>query len=212
MIPLQGLYAITPHSLTLHTGLLEYVEAALLGGAAAVQYREKSRDQVKRRREATALQELCARHNVPLIINDDIDTAVAVGAAGVHLGKDDGDPRDARRRIGNGILGVSCYNDWRRALQAKEAGADYAAFGAFYASTTKANAVTASTELLQRTRETLGLTTVAIGGITPDNGAALVAAGADMIAAIQGLFAAPDIRAAARRYAQLFEHEKRTEL
>ena len=205
MSALQGLYAITPPTPTLNDRLLATVEAALRGGAAVVQYREKTRDHAKRCQEAAALQELCEHHGVPLIVNDDVDLALKVGAAGVHLGKNDGDLRDARRRIGHRILGVSCYNDWKIAEHARSIGADYVAFGGFYSSSTKPNAVTASFELLQRARQTLELPVVAIGGITPANGAALVSAGADMLAAIQGLFGAPDVYTAARGYAQLFE-------
>lgn len=212
MTALRGLYAITPLALTLDDGLLDSVEAAVRGGAAVVQYRDKSGDPAQRLDEATALQELCTGHGVPLIINDDVELALAVGAAGVHLGKDDGDIQRARERIGSGILGVSCYNRWRNAQHAKRAGADYIAFGAFYGSTTKPNAAAASPELLQQARSTLDLPVVAIGGITPDNGAALVHAGADMLAAIGGLFDAPDIGTAARGYAQLFEQRiERTE-
>jgi thiamine-phosphate pyrophosphorylase len=118
---------------------------------------------------------------VPLIVNDDLELAQRIGADGVHLGREDADPRDARERLGaNAIVGVSCYDQLERAHWAQEVGADYAAFGRFFPSATKPQAVPASLDLLRRARRELALPPVAIGGITPENGRSLIAAGADM--------------------------------
>ena len=108
------------------------------GGAAILQYRDKTSDSARRRHEASALQALCARHGVPLIVNDDVELAAVVGAAGVHLGEDDAALSAARARLGAGaIIGVSCYDSLERARHFAAAGADYLAFGAFFASPTK---------------------------------------------------------------------------
>ena len=202
---LRGLYAITDTKALQENNLLIACEAALLGGARALQYRDKSADQTRRLREAAALVALCARFGVPLIVNDDLDLAVAVGAHGVHLGRDDAALPRARAQLGPGaLIGVSCYNDLARAAEVCAGGADYVAFGSFFASATKPQAVRADADLLLQARQRCPLPLVAIGGITPENGAALVAAGADMLAVITGIFADPDPRAAADRYARLY--------
>jgi len=202
---LHGLYALTDTGLTPNAKLKTAVEAAIRGGARLVQYRDKSGDAARRAEEARALVEICRGHGVLLIVNDDVELAAAVDADGVHLGKDDGDPVAARVRLGpRALVGVSCYDSLERAVAAAQAGADYVAFGSFYASDSKPGAVRPPTTLLGDARRRLSIPLCAIGGITPENGAALVAAGADMLAVIRGLFAAPDITAAAKAYARLF--------
>lgn len=202
--PLQGLYAITDRTLLADEQLLPAVTQAILGGARIIQYRDKSGDQPRRQREAEALLGLCRQHRVTFIINDDVALAATIGADGVHLGREDGDIAQARQQLGDGIIGVSCYNQWPLAEAAAAAGADYIAFGAFFPSATKPDAVRATPELLQRSRSELTLPVVAIGGVTPENGRGLIDAGADMLAVVRGVFAQADIQAAARRYAALF--------
>lgn len=205
---LRGLYAITPARSRPGRPLTELVEDALTGGARIVQYRDKSADASRRLAEAGALLTLCRRAGALLIINDDLELTAAIRADGVHLGRDDADPRQARERLGpDALIGISCYNRFERALKARELGADYAAFGRFFPSGTKPDAVQASPELLLRARRELNLPLVAIGGITPENGGPLIAAGADMLAVVNGVFAAPDTRAAARAFTELFPEE-----
>ena len=200
-LPRCGLYAITDGP---RADLLAACDAALRGGAALLQYRDKSADRVRRHDEAAALAALCARHGVPLIVNDDVELAVAVGAAGVHLGEDDVDIAVARACLGErAIIGVSCYDSLERAQTLAREGADYLAFGAFFPSPTKPTARHATPGLL-RAAKPLGLPLVAIGGITPDNAPGLIAAGADFVAAISGVFGAADPATATRRYATLF--------
>jgi thiamine-phosphate pyrophosphorylase len=140
-----------------------------------------------------------------LLVNDDVELAAAVEADGVHLGRDDPAIERARARLGkSALIGVSCYNQLARALDAETRGADYVAFGSFFPSPTKPGAVRASLDLLQEARARLRVPIVAIGGITPENGASLIAAGADLLAVIDGVFNRTDIRAAAARYTQLF--------
>ncbi|MBI2780075.1 MAG: thiamine phosphate synthase [Gammaproteobacteria bacterium] len=209
--PLRGLYAITDSSLIAPGRLLDVVSRAITGGAAVIQYRDKGLDGPRRERDARDLLALCRSHGVPLIINDDVALAQSVGADGVHLGCDDTPLTEARRILGAAtVIGVSCYNNFELAVTAQAEGADYIAFGRFFASQTKPSAVQASIDLIRRAKATLAIPVVAIGGITPDNGAVLVEAGVDMLAVVGGVFGRPDPAHAARRYTQLFEQEGNT--
>ncbi len=200
-----GLYAIADTSLIAADRLADAVVAALRGGARVVQLRAKGGAAKQHRHAAQALAELCRAQAVPFIVNDDPRLAVAVGADGVHLGREDTDIAAARRIVGaTALIGVSCYNRLDAALAAEKAGANYIAFGSFFASVTKPQAVHAPIELLTAARAQLHVPIVAIGGITPANGAALITAGADALAVISGVFAQRDIEAAARKYAALF--------
>ena len=204
-LPNRGLYAITDPALLPPERLLSAVEAVILGGAVMVQYRNKSGGPGIRRRQARALLSLCRRHGVPLIINDDVVLASAVGADGVHLGRDDPPVDRARDLLGSrAIIGVSCYDQPQRALGAQAAGANYVAFGRFFPSSTKPAAVQCSPEMLREVQPRLSVPIVVIGGITPDNGATLLEAGADLLAVVGGLFATVDPRAAATEFARLF--------
>lgn len=199
--PHRGLYAITDGP---RADLHEVAAQALAGGARILQYRDKTADAARRHAEAAALKLLCDAHAVPLIVNDDVALALAVGAGGVHLGRDDDDVAAARAVLGaSAIIGVSCYDSLDRARAAAAAGADYVAFGAFFPSPTKPHAVRASLDLLRQSA-TLGLPRVAIGGITPDNAPDLVEAGADFLAVISAVFGADDVRGAAQRFARLY--------
>ncbi len=202
---IAGLYAIADSAYLAPERFGPAVAAAIAGGARIIQYRDKHNGAEARARIAVELAALCRRHGVPLIVNDDPLLAKQVGAHGVHLGRDDADVVAARRLLGpSALIGVSCYNDLARARSAERAGADYVAFGSFFPSPTKPRAPRADPELVRATRAALHVPIVAIGGITPENGAALIAAGADALAAIEGVFGQPDIRAAALRYARLF--------
>jgi thiamine-phosphate pyrophosphorylase len=207
--PHAGLYAITDAPALDGRSLEDAVAAAISGGARVVQYRDKSDDHQRRRQEASALLEICHRRRVPLIINDDPGLAIAIGADGVHLGRGDGDPAQVRESANGGfIIGVSCYNQASLAHDAVKAGADYIAYGSFYPSLTKPDAVSADLALVENSRSTIPVPIVAIGGITAENGAALLEAGVDLLAVVSGIFAAPNPEAAAVRYARLFQLEK----
>ncbi len=202
----RGLYAIADTGLLPAENLIEAVAYAIHGGAVMIQYRDKGDDEMRRQYEAADLSNLCRPLGVPLIINDDVELASNIMAKGVHLGKDDADIAAARAKLGASmIIGVSCYNDLQRAIEAEKAGADYVAFGSFFPSPTKPGAVKADVDLLRQARQQLTIPVVAIGGITADNGAQLVAAGADMLAVIHGVFGQPDIAAAADKITKLFE-------
>lgn len=201
--PCRGLYAVTPDSADT-AALCAMANAALRGGAVLLQYRNKSADATLRREQARALLPICRRHGVALLVNDEPALAAEVGADGVHLGRNDGSPAEARDLLGpDAIIGVSCYDDLGLAERAARDGASYVAFGAFFPSPTKPGAVRADIGLLAATAR-IGLPRVAIGGIRADNALALIDAGADLLAVITGVFDAPDIEAAARSYSRLF--------
>ena len=203
---LQGLYVITDQQLTHHSQLLNKVEQAILGGCGIVQYRDKSSDQKKRLQQAQELKKLCQQHQALLIINDDIELAHNAKADGVHLGKDDNSIYQARAHLGaDSIIGVSCYNDLALAIDAQQQGADYVAFGSFFASAIKPHAPRADIELLKCARQQLNIPVAAIGGIDLDNASDLIAAGADMLAVISAVFATEDSNNAAREFSRLFK-------
>jgi thiamine-phosphate pyrophosphorylase len=202
---LKGLYAIADTQYLDRSRLLPAVRAAIEGGARIIQYRDKSGDIARRRAAARLLAELCRSLGTTFLINDDVALALDVGADGVHLGRDDSPLAEARTKLGaTAIIGVSCYNDPARAEAVAAGGADYVAFGSFFPSRTKPQAIRAGLDTLRAARARLKLPIVAIGGITPENGGVLIEAGADALAVIEGVFGQPDIRAAAQRYARLF--------
>lgn len=200
---LRGLYAVTPETDDL-ARLRGLVSRAIEGGARLVQYRAKRVAARERLRQAESLLALCRDHGVPLVVNDDLALAIALGADGIHLGRDDGDPRVARERLPEAILGVSCYDDVARAVAAAEAGADYVGIGSVFPSATKPQAARSGLAALGEARRRAGVPVAAIGGITPANAAEAVAAGADMLAVVSSLFDAPDVAAAARALSRPF--------
>jgi len=202
-----GVYAITPETADTER-LLAQVEAALMGGVSAVQYRDKSGDIARRHEQASELVALCRQFSVPLIVNDDLRLADLTDADGVHLGRDDGSLREARIILGkNKFIGASCYQSLELAQAAQAAGANYVAFGSFFPSPTKPAAPRASLDLLREAAPHIHMPLVAIGGITLANAPQLLDAGADCLAVLSALFDAPDIRASAHDLNQLFEVE-----
>jgi len=195
-VKLRGLYAITPDGAA---DLESRLRRALEGGVALLQYRSKTGSEM----QARAVVRLAREFGVPVIINDEVQLALELGADGAHLGREDGDLGGARKRLQGRILGASCYNDAGLARAAVQAGADYVAFGSVFASPTKPQAVRAPLRLFQEAKA-LGVPLAAIGGITLDNAPQVIAAGADLLAVISDLFDAPDIRQRARDYGKLF--------
>ncbi len=201
---IHGLYAITPDCADTKD-LLRRVRLALAGGARVLQYRNKSANTALRLTQAIALRELTRELGVAFIVNDDAQLAARVRADGVHLGAADGDIAAARLTLGaHKIIGVSCYDRLSSARTAVGAGADYVAFGAFFPSDVKPDAVLADIELLRQARAELVVPLVAIGGITLHNGAQLVQAGADALAVISALFNAADIADTSQEFSQFF--------
>lgn len=201
---ISGLYAITPDSLDTE-GLVEMVHKALKGGAKLIQYRNKSAGDLLRRLQVCHLLSLCKEYNVPLIINDHLDLAVETDADGVHLGKRDVSIIQARSSLGEEkIIGISCYNEIDLAVKAEEQGANYVAFGAFFPSITKPEAVTASLELLSMAKHQLHVPIVTIGGITMANAHVLIRCGSSAIAVSNALFGNQDVQFIAKSFSELF--------
>jgi len=202
---LAGLYALTPE-LADTVELAARTELALSGGASAIQYRSKAASAGLKLEQAAALRALCSARGAIFIVNDDVELAHAVHADGVHLGRDDATLAAARARLGPAaIIGVSCYDELERAESAIASGGDYIAFGSFYPSRVKPNAVQAPLSLIADAKARwpqAGI--VAIGGITAANAPPLIAAGADAVAVISALYEAPDIALAARELAGCF--------
>lgn len=206
---LRGLYVITPEidirKASEQQKLLHDVELALTGGARVVQFRDKSHDRERRFSIARDLLVLCNQRGATFIVNDDVELALAIQAHGVHLGGEDSPLIHARQRLGpDAIIGASCYNRLELAEIAQENGADYVAFGRFFPSRTKPQAVPADVALLHQAKTQLHLPIVAIGGITAQNGAQLIAAGADMLAVVDAVFAQVDVLLATRQLANCF--------
>lgn len=203
-----GLYAVTPDEFDTEI-LARKVRQALAGGASFVQYRNKSADAALRRKQGARLLALCRAAGTPFIVNDDLELALALEADGLHLGRGDGDIPAARAKLGEGrLLGASCYDRLELALAAREAGADYIAFGSAFASATKPGAIRAPLSLFREAAARLDLPIVAIGGINLENARTVIDAGAHAIAVIGSLFDAPDVEAAARRFLALFQRKK----
>ena len=203
--PGRGIYALTPEHRS-GAELVNAVTSAIKHGVRAIQYRDKSADLERRQCDAAALLEVCRAQNVPLIINDDVDLALAAGADGIHLGRDDETLATARSRLGgDAIIGVSCYNEPTRALAAARNGADYVAFGSFFPSVTKPGAIRATTGIVAAVRSHIQVPIVAIGGITPENADPLLESGVDLLAVVNAVFGAPDIARAVRRLVRLVE-------
>lgn len=206
----RGLYGVSPEWDDTER-MLDALAAAAAGGMTAFQWRRKTAAADAAVAQAHRVVQRCRELGVTSIINDDWRLAALVDADGVHLGRDDGSLVDARLALGpDRIIGCSCYNDTALAERALLADVDYVAFGAMYPSSVKPDAVRALPEHLHEARRLVEAAgpprpaVVAIGGITPENAAAVVEAGADSIAVISGVFLAPDIEAAARHCAGLF--------
>ena len=168
------------------------------GPVAAFQFRVKGLAQHEAAALAEPLQAICAARDVAFIVNDDVALAKRLEADGVHLGQEDGDPREARKELGpQAQIGVTCHASRHMAMEAGEAGADYVAFGAFYPTTTKAVEHQAEPEILEWWQGMFELPCVAIGGITPENGGVLVEAGADFLALSGAVWNDPEGAAAA---------------
>lgn len=173
-------------------------DALSVGAVAAFQFRVKDIDQHEAARLAEPLQSICARHDVAFIVNDSVALAKRIRADGVHLGQEDGDPREARELLGRDAqIGVTCHNSRHLAMEAAEAGADYVAFGAFFPTTTKEVKHRADLETIEMWSQFTEVPCVAIGGITPANARPVVEAGADFIAVSGAVWNHPEGPAAA---------------
>lgn len=201
--PDYSIYLVTDDGYLQGRALIDCVREALEGGVTLVQYRAKTASSAEMYAEALQLKALCDSFNVPLIINDRLDIAMAVGAAGVHLGQDDLPCAAARKLLGEDyIIGVSAHNP-AEAKAALQSGADYLGCGAVFGTATKADVKKLGTDGLAAICKAKGLPVVGIGGVTADNYREVRAAGADGAAIVSGILAQPDIRTTVRAIARV---------
>lgn len=199
------LYGVTDRKWTGKMSLTEQVEIALKNGLTCLQLREKDLDYRSFLEEAKALKKLCAAYNVPLIINDNVDIAVACKADGVHVGQDDMQTSDVRRHVGSDmIIGVSAHTVGE-ASAAMRNGADYLGIGAVFPTSTKSNVTQMTADTLKAITTAVNIPTAAIGGITEDNMQQLSGTGVNGIAVISAIFGAEDIGKATSNLRRLAE-------
>lgn len=201
--PDYSIYLVTDDGCLQGRTLIDCVREALEGGVTLVQYRAKTASSAEMYAEALQLKALCDSFNVPLIINDRLDIAMAVGAAGVHLGQDDLPCAEARKILGEDyLIGVSAHNP-SEAKAALQNGADYLGCGAVFGTATKADVQKLGTDGLAAICREKGLPVVGIGGVTADNYREVRAAGADGAAIVSGILAQSDIRATVKAIAKV---------
>lgn len=198
------LYLVTDRQLMSCDSLTEAVEQAILGGCTMIQLREKELPSLEFYNQAVAVKQVTERYHIPLIINDRIDIAMAVQAAGVHIGQHDLPAATVRKVIGeNMLLGVSA-SSIAEAIQAQQDGADYLGVGAMFPTGTKTDAESVSMEELQKIRTAVSLPIVVIGGINKGNAGRFKPMGIDGLAVVSAIIAQSDIKAVAAELKDLF--------
>lgn len=190
------LYLVTDRDVLAGRNLFKSVEDAILGGATLIQLREKDVSTLKFYNIALEMKKVTDKYNIPLIINDRLDIALAADAAGLHIGQDDMPLKTARKILGNEkIIGVSVSNA-EEALKAQNDGADYVGAGAVFPTSTKKDAYSVTLKELKRIKESIKIPVVAIGGINKDNVKSVMQAGADGAAIISAILKEKDIKSA----------------
>lgn len=185
---LQGLYAITDEILTPDATVVEQVKIAINAGVNIVQYRNKTKSDREVREICRALLDLCREYNVYFILDDRPHLAQELGADGLHIGKDDMSLKEARAIFTKGIIGVSCYGSVKNAVDAQMNGADYVAFGSFFASPTKPHSGIVSKSVIQKAKQALDIPVCVIGGINLENIAEICEEKPDMVSLVSAVF------------------------
>lgn len=199
-----SIYLVTDRNLMSTETLEEAVEQAISGGCTLVQLREKDCSSLDFYNTAIKVKEITDKYNVPLLINDRVDIALAVDAAGVHVGQSDLPLTVVRKIIGEEkIIGVSTGN-LEQALKAQKDGADYLGVGAMYSTGTKKDAKPTSMEELKKIRENVSIPIVVIGGINKDRVKDFEGTGIDGLAIVSAIISQKDIAGAAREIKNLF--------
>ena len=197
------LYAVTDRTWLDGETLYEQVEKAIQGGVTFVQLREKNLDEESFLNEALEIQKLCRKHNIPFVINDNVEIARKIDADGVHVGQSDMKAGNVRAILGEGkILGVSAQTV-EQALLAEKEGADYLGVGAVFPTGSKADAEDVSLDTLKEICRAVSIPVVAIGGIGAGNVSKLENSGISGIAVISAIFAAEDIESATKNLKEL---------
>ncbi len=205
---IRGLYVIIDPVFLLGRSPIAAAEAAIKGGAGVIQLRDKERGKRELLGIARELKKLCGEADIPFIVNDSLDIALAVDADGLHVGDEDLPPTVARRLLPPGkLLGCSARTV-DAAVAAEAAGADYLGVGSMYATGTKSTATIVGPEKIGKIKREVELPVVAIGGIKPENLGKVMAAGADAAAVISAVLSAPDIEKATRQLVKIIKGEK----
>jgi len=200
-----SLYLVTDRVLIGERSLKNCVMDAINGGITIVQLREKDLSTLEFYNEAVELKQLLNSNNVPLIINDRLDIALAINADGLHIGQQDMPVTVARKLIGeNMLLGVSVYTV-EEAIAAQSNGADYLGVGAMFPTSTKSDAITVSIEELSRIKKVVSIPVVAIGGITLSNAGSLLCTGIDGLSIISSILGKEDIYTASKEFFTLIK-------
>ena len=203
-LPQRGLYLLADESALPFHLWAETLPACLDAGVKLVQYRAKQQPPQIQAEHASYLLSLCQQRHIPLLINDDVDLCLHIGADGAHLGRSDGELQKARQQLGpDMLLGNSCYNQLQIAQQAVQAGADYVSFGRLFSSSTKPEASGASLDVITQASSRLEVPICAIGGITPQNASQVIAAGADLLCVAGAILASKNPASACRKLATI---------
>lgn len=193
------LYAVTDRSWLNGKPLTEATDKALKGGVTLLQLREKNMPEADFIKSAQEIKQICQKHGVPLIINDNVNVALAVDADGVHLGQGDMPVSEARQILGkNKIIGITAKTV-KQARNAEKNGADYLGSGAVFGTSTKSDAKKMELETLRKITSAVKIPVAAIGGITAENVTQLKNTGISGAAVVSGIFAEDDIEEASRR-------------
>ena len=203
------LYAITDRAWTGEKSLYEQIEEALKNGVSCLQLREKNLDEDEFIKEAKKIAALCNKYNIPFIVNDNVNVAIASNANGIHIGQGDMDIKKVRSLVGEKmIIGVSAHTV-EEAREAEKNGADYIGIGAVFNTSTKNDVMPVSYETLKSICEAVSIPKVAIGGINKDNISKLKGSKVDGVAVISAIFGAKDIGSATKELSilvkELFE-------
>ena len=199
------LYGVTDRTWSSNYPLIQRITEALDNGMTCVQLREKHMSDEDFLSEAREVSALCKHYNVPFIINDNVDVAIACGADGIHVGQSDEAAIQVRARVGSSmIVGVSA-SSLEEAIKAEKDGADYVGVGAVFSTSTKADADYLSMDELRAICETVNIPTVAIGGIHAGNIQLLQGTGIDGVAVVSAIFGADDSAAATAQLRALAE-------
>jgi thiamine-phosphate pyrophosphorylase len=162
---LAGLYAITSHKLLQHKDYIKIITAKI-HSFSLLQYRNKMADYATKKKQASKILNICQKYNTPFIINDDVSLCADIGADGVHIGDDDMGIIEAKNIVGDdAIIGVSCYNDIKKAQKMQQQGVSYVAFGRLFPSTTKPFASSVDITTITKAKEILNIPVCVIGGV-----------------------------------------------
>lgn len=191
------LYAITDRTWLGEKSLAEQVEEAIKGGVTFIQLREKDLNFNEFLNVANDVKKVTDKYKIPFVINDNVDVAVSINADGVHIGQDDEEIKETRKKLGiNKIIGMSAHSV-EEALKAEKNGADYIGVGAVFNTSTKLDADCVDFETLKNICLSVNIPVVAIGGINQNNVLELKGSGIDGISVVSAIFAKPDIKKAA---------------